>query len=207
MFSAPLFQKMRRIGLLLLMFMGHGVVFAANQKYEDISLANRYELRQSLASEVGSISSFRSAKEAVDWIGYQSRNLASKIPNETTRRQWLRMVHYEATRYSLDPDLVLALIEVESGFNRFAISKVGASGLMQVMPFWKDLIGDTRDSLFDVRTNLRYGCIILKHYLAMENQNLSRGLARYNGSLGEETYPSMVTAIWRTKYRFSEERN
>jgi soluble lytic murein transglycosylase-like protein len=207
MLSAPLFQKMRGTGLLLLMLMGHGVVLAANQKYEDISLANRYELRQSLASEVGSISSFRSAKEAVDWIGYQSRNLANKIPNETTRRQWLRMVHYEATRYSLDPDLVLALIEVESGFNRFAISKVGASGLMQVMPFWKDLIGDTRDSLFDVRTNLRYGCIILKHYLDMENQNLSRGLARYNGSLGEETYPSMVTAVWRTKYRFSEERN
>ena len=184
-----------------------GAVYAASQKYEDISLANRYELRQSLASEVGSISSFRSAKQAVDWISYQSKNLAKRIPNEETRRQWLRMVHYEATRYSLDPDLVLALIEVESGFNRFAISHVGASGLMQVMPFWKDLIGDTRDSLFDVRTNLRYGCIILKHYLDIENQNLTRGLARYNGSLGEELYPNMVTAIWRSKYRYSEAQN
>ena len=182
-------------------------VYAGSQKYEEISLANRYELRQSLASEVGSISSFRSAKQAVDWISYQSKNLAKRIPNEETRRQWLRMVHYEATRYSLDPDLVLALIEVESGFNRFAISHVGASGLMQVMPFWKDLIGDARDSLFDVRTNLRYGCIILKHYLDIENQNLTRGLARYNGSLGEDLYPNMVTAIWQSKYRYSEEHH
>ncbi|WP_231971101.1 hypothetical protein [Polynucleobacter necessarius] len=72
------------------------------------------------------------------------------------------------------------------------------------MPFCKDLIGDARDSLFDVRTNLRYGCIILKHYLDIENQNLSRGLARYNGSLGEELYPDRVTAIWRAKYCYSE---
>lgn len=180
---------------------------SASQRYEEISLANRYELRQSLTAEVSPISSFRSAKEAVDWISYQSKNLTNRIPNESVRRQWLRMVHYESTRYGLDPDIVLALIEVESGFNRFAISKVGASGLMQVMPFWKDLIGDARDSLFDVRTNLRYGCIILKHYLDIENQNLARGLARYNGSLGEELYPNMVTAVWRSKYRFLQESN
>ena len=194
-------------GFLFLGMIAQNIAYAGSQKYEEISLANRYELRQSLASEVGTISSFRSAKQAVDWISYQSKNLAKRIPNEETRRQWLRMVHYEATRYSLDPDLVLALIEVESGFNRFAISHVGASGLMQVMPFWKDLIGDARDSLFDVRTNLRYGCIILKHYLDIENQNLTRGLARYNGSLGEDLYPSMVTAVWRTKYRYPEEQN
>ncbi|MBU3541612.1 lytic transglycosylase domain-containing protein [Polynucleobacter sp. UB-Tiil-W10] len=205
-----LFSFLRKLGFgvaVLELLIAQNYAFAASQKYEDISLANRYELRQSIASEVSSISSFRSSTQAVAWISYQSRNLAKKIPNEETRRQWLRMVHYEATRYSLDPDLVLALIEVESGFNRFAISKVGASGLMQVMPFWKDLIGDTRDSLFDVRTNLRYGCIILKHYLDIENQNLTRGLARYNGSLGEELYPSMVTAVWRAKYRYSEEQN
>jgi len=194
-FSALLFQA------------GVSSALAASQKYEDISLANRYELRQSLASEINTISSFQSARLAVNWIAYQSRNLAGKIPNESVRREWLRMVHYEAIRYKLDPDLVLALIEVESGFNRFALSKVGASGLMQVMPFWKDLIGDTRDSLFDVRTNLRYGCIILKHYLDMENQNLTRGLARYNGSLGEDLYPNMVMAVWHSKYHYLESSN
>ena len=174
----------------------------AGPNYQEISLANRYELRQSLTSEALPISSFESATKAVAWISYQSSNLRNKIPNETLRREWLRMVHYESTRFNLDPDLVLALIEVESGFNRFAISGVGASGLMQVMPFWKDLIGDARDSLFDVRTNLRYGCIILKHYLEIEGQNISRGLARYNGSLGQDTYPNMVLAIWQAKYRF-----
>lgn len=174
----------------------------AGPNYQEISLANRYELRQSLTSDPLPISSFESSSKAVEWISYQSRNLRSKIPNETMRREWLRMVHYESIRFNLDPDLVLALIEVESGFNRFAISGVGASGLMQVMPFWKELIGDTRDSLFDVRTNLRYGCIILKHYLEIEGQNIARGLARYNGSLGQDTYPNMVLAIWQSKYRF-----
>lgn len=177
------------------------MVFAA-PNYQDISLANRYELRQSLTAEALPISSFGSAAKAVEWIAYQSRNLSSKIPNETLRRDWLRQVHYESTRFNLDPDLVLALIEVESGFNRFAVSGVGASGLMQVMPFWKDLIGDSRDSLFDVRTNLRYGCIILKHYLEIEGQNIARGLARYNGSLGQDAYPNMVLAVWQAKYRF-----
>ncbi|QWD61784.1 lytic transglycosylase domain-containing protein [Polynucleobacter sp. MWH-UH25E] len=186
--------------IILLLFVGN--IAFASPNYQEISLANRYELRQSLTSEPLPFSSFESATKAVEWISYQSRNLRNKIPNESLRREWLRMVHYESTRFNLDPDLVLALIEVESGFNRFAISGVGASGLMQVMPFWKDLIGDARDSLFDVRTNLRYGCIILKHYLEVEGQDVARGLARYNGSLGQDTYPNMVLAVWRSKYRF-----
>ncbi|OWF66102.1 hypothetical protein B6A14_09010 [Polynucleobacter hirudinilacicola] len=185
-----------------LLLLVSNIAFAA-PNYQEISLANRYELRQSLTSEALPISSFDSATKAVEWISYQSRNLRNKIPNESLRREWLRMVHYESTRFNLDPDLVLALIEVESGFNRFAISGVGASGLMQVMPFWKDLIGDTRDSLFDVRTNLRYGCIILKHYLEIEGQNIARGLARYNGSLGQDAYPKMVLAVWHAKYRYT----
>lgn len=156
------------------------------------------------AADEPSISSFRSVYQAVNWMAFQSRNLESKIPNESLRRSWLRMVHYESTRSSVDPDLVLALIEVESGFDRFAVSKTGASGLMQVMPFWKELIGDTGDSLFDVQTNLRYGCMILRHYLDVENNNIARSLARYNGSLGEDQYPNAVMAAWQNKYRFNE---
>lgn len=177
---------------------------ATQQRYEDIALSNRQELRQLLSVESSPISSFQSSSQAVDWLAYQSKNLHQKIPNETLRRNWLRLVHYEATRFNLDPDLVLALIEIESGFNRFALSQVGATGLMQVMPFWKDLIGQNGDSLFDVHTNLRYGCIILKHYLETENYDVARGLARYNGSLGDSIYANLVMNRWQAKYKYTK---
>ncbi|QWE21465.1 lytic transglycosylase domain-containing protein [Polynucleobacter sp. AP-Kolm-20A-A1] len=179
-----------------------GTSYAASQQYQEISLSNRQELRQKFNSGT-SINSFKDVTHAISWIGQQSFHLRNKIPDDRKRRELLRMIHYEATRYQLDPDLVLALIEVESGFNRFALSHVGASGLMQVMPFWKGLIGSEKDSLFDVQTNLRYGCIILRHYLDIENNNLERGLARYNGSLGSDTYPSMVLGVWRSKFRYA----
>jgi soluble lytic murein transglycosylase-like protein len=175
---------------------------AATQQYQDISLSNRQELRQKFYGGT-SINSFRDVAHAISWIGQQSHQLRNKIPDDRKRRELLRMIHYEATRYQLDPDLVLALIEVESGFNRFALSHVGASGLMQVMPFWKELIGSDKDSLFDVQTNLRYGCIILRHYLDVEKNNVERGLARYNGSLGTDAYSSLVINVWQAKYRYS----
>ncbi len=176
------------------------LIFAANQQYQDISLSNRQELRQKF-NDGTTINSFRDVNTAINWISQQSYQLRNKIPDDRKRSELLRMIHYEATRYQLDPDLVLALIEVESGFNRFALSYVGASGLMQVMPFWKELIGSGNDSLFDAQTNLRYGCIILRHYLDMENDNVARGLARYNGSLGTDTYSSLVLNTWQVKYR------
>ena len=189
--------------LLTAIFLFAELAFAGNQKYEAISLSNRQQLRQSLSSETSGISSFESSETAVEWLRFQSKNLQSRIPNEYVRRAWLRLVHYESIRFGLDPDLVLALIEIESNFNRFAISNVGARGLMQVMPFWRDLIGETRDSLFDVHTNVRYGCIILKHYIDIEKGNLERGLARYNGSLGVSTYSGLVLNKWRNKYKMS----
>lgn len=177
--------------------------WAGNQLYEEISLSNRQELRQKFVSG-SAVSSFRDPFDAVNWISRQSYQLRLRIPNDQQRRELLRMIHYEAVRYELNPDLVLALIEVESGFNRFALSSVGASGLMQVMPFWKELIGSQNDSLFEPQTNLRYGCIILRHYLDMERNNLVRGLARYNGSLGSESYPNMVLSVWQSKFRMTE---
>jgi soluble lytic murein transglycosylase-like protein len=175
--------------------------YAATQQYQDISLSNRQELRQKFYSGA-SINSFKDVTHAITWIGQQSYQLRNKIPDDRKRRELLRMIHYEATRYQLDADLVLALIEVESGFNRFALSQVGASGLMQIMPFWKELIGSEKDSLFDVQTNLRYGCIILRHYLDVEKNNVERALARYNGSLGTDIYSSLVLNVWQVKYRF-----
>ncbi|WP_156498667.1 lytic transglycosylase domain-containing protein, partial [Oleiphilus sp. HI0079] len=114
----------------------------------------------------------------------------------TERVAFLKMVHAEASRAGLEPELVLSVIHVESAFNRFAISVVGAQGLMQVMPFWKNEIGRPEDNLMDMATNLRYGCTILKHYLDREKGNLIRALARYNGSLGRTKYPEKVLLFW-----------
>jgi soluble lytic murein transglycosylase-like protein len=174
---------------------------AGVQQYEAMSWSNRQELRQMMQSGYN-INSFRDPLHAVNWISRQSGSIPKRITNDRQRREMLRMIHYESTRYQLDPDLVLAVIEVESGFNRFALSPVGASGLMQVMPFWKALIGSQSDSLFEMQTNLRYGCIILRHYLDIENNNIERALARYNGSLGSNVYPNMVLAVWRGRYRY-----
>ncbi|MEQ1838231.1 MAG: transglycosylase SLT domain-containing protein, partial [Candidatus Nitrotoga sp.] len=109
---------------------------------------------------------------------------------------FLKMVHYEATRAGLDPRLVLGLIKVESGFKKYAVSRAGARGFMQVMPFWVGLIGTATDNLFHPNINLRYGCTILRHYLDVEKGNLYRALGRYNGSLGKPEYPNLVNAAW-----------
>ena len=193
-------SKLISIGFLLLSIFS---ISAFAQQYRNISMSNRQELRQNNYSDA-SINSFKNVEYAVNWISRQSYELRNFIPYDKTRRELLRMIHYEATRYQLDPDLVLALIDVESDFNRFAISNVGASGLMQVMPFWKAQIGTDADSLFDPHTNIRYGCIILKIYLDMEKGDIPRALARYNGSLGSEKYSSAVLDLWRAKYRYVE---
>ncbi len=127
------------------------------------------------------------------------------IPDEDVRRDFLRIVHYESMRFNLDPDLVLALIEIESRFKVLAVSPVGAVGLMQVMPFWKKVIGQESDSLFELRTNIRYGCLILRHYLDIESGQTARALARYNGSLKDDRYSSRVILLLSSKYRFAIE--
>ncbi len=113
------------------------------------------------------------------------------------RRDFLTSVHYEATRAGLDPQMVLGLIEVESGFRKYAISNAGARGYMQVMPFWVEQLGTQEQDLFHLRTNLRYGCTILRHYLDIENGNLYRALGRYNGTLGRPEYPNRVKTAWQ----------
>jgi len=193
-----------RAFLVLCCLVPSSLALAGAQQYQEISLSNRQELRQKFYGSTHLINSFRDVNHAIGWVSYQSDKIKKRIVDERSRRDFLRMVHYEATRYGLDPDLVLALIEVESGFNRFALSYVGASGLMQVMPFWKELIGHKDDSLFEMQTNLRYGCIILRHYLDMEHNNMHRALARYNGSLGSDLYPNMVISAWLGRYRYTE---
>lgn len=154
------------------------------------------ELTEILRETVNDASSFIDRFDAEVWLVDMSSRLSRYIKNPAERVEFLKMVHAEAKRADLEPELVLSVIHVESAFNRFAISVVGAQGLMQVMPFWKNEIGRPDDNLMDMATNLRYGCTILKHYLDREKGNLIRALARYNGSLGRTKYPEKVLLFW-----------
>ncbi len=147
--------------------------------------------------------SFEDRIEAEVWLLEQSTRLAEVAPHipEDERFTILRLVHQEATRFSLNPLLVLALIDVESDFDHYAISNAGALGLMQIMPFWKAEIGHPDDSLFDIQTNLRYGCAILSLYLEKENRDVTKALARYNGSRGQSWYPMRVYRSMRKTWR------
>jgi len=127
------------------------------------------------------------------WLGAMSQRLIRRKPDFQVRREFLETVWYESRRSGLDTALVLGLIEVESGFRKYAISSVGARGYMQVMPFWMRSIGDGEASrLFHLQTNLRFGCVILRHYLDREKGDLFMALGRYNGSRGKAPYPNMV---------------
>jgi len=126
------------------------------------------------------------------WLDAMSQRLASRVPDVQSRDEFMATVHYEAARAGLDPQLVLGVIQHESNFRKYAISSADARGYMQVMPFWTRLIGNTEHNLFHLRTNLRYGCVILRHYLDTENGDLYRALGRYNGSLGRPEYPNAV---------------
>src|SRR5689334_16745547 len=131
------------------------------------------------------------------WIAQMSPKLASRFPDDAARTEFLATVHYEATRAGLDPQLVLGVIHHESNFRKYAVSSADARGFMQVMPFWVRLIGSADQNLFQLRTNLRYGCTILRHYLDVENGDVYRALGRYNGSLGQPEYPTAVMAAMK----------
>jgi soluble lytic murein transglycosylase-like protein len=171
---------------------------AGNQMYEPLSASVQAQMSRAVSDTAAPHLVFADPQEGYRWLLEMSARLERRIPDVTTRVELLKTVHYEATRAGLDPQLVLGLIQVESGFKKYAVSSVGARGLMQVMPFWVKVIGDKDHNLFHLRTNLRYGCTILRHYLDIENGNLFRALGRYNGSLGRPEYPNMVAAAWRT---------
>nr|WP_244613196.1 transglycosylase SLT domain-containing protein [Halomonas sp. EAR18] len=135
-------------------------------------------------------------RHASGWVERMQGRLASRFPDARMRRDLLARIRAEARLAGLAPDIVLAVIQVESAFTADAVSSAGAEGLMQVMPFWKRVIGRADDDLLDPGTNLRYGCTILAYYLRLENGDLTRALARYNGSLGETWYPERVMHAW-----------
>ena len=179
-------------------------VYAGAQKNEPLSASVQGALHKAVSDSKPPTSSFRNSMEAVDWLSEMSRRLEKRIPSQEYRLDLLRSVHYEATRAGLDPQLVLGLMQVESGFRKYAVSSAGARGYMQVMPFWLRLLGRPEDSLFDLRTNLRYGCTIMRHYLDIEKGDLYRALGRYNGSLGKPEYPNMVRAAWHSQWSYEK---
>jgi soluble lytic murein transglycosylase-like protein len=189
--------------ILLVLLLFAGPIFAGAQKYEPLAASVQAALHAAVSDRRPPTSSFGNPIEAVNWLGEMSSRLAKRMPNPETRLEFLRAVHYEATRAGLDPQLVLGLIQVESGFKKYAVSSAGARGYMQVMPFWVKLIGGRNDNLFHLRMNLRYGCTILKHYLDIENGDLYRALGRYNGSLGRPEYPNAVRAAWERQWHYS----
>jgi len=175
-------------------------VQAGAQRYEPMSAAVRGALSAMVAADrTPPEPAFASLQEKVDWLATMSERLPRRWkPDHQSRIEFLKTARYEALRAGLDPQLVLALIEVESYFRRYAVSSAGARGYMQVMPFWSDVIGDGDASkLFDMRTNLRYGCSILRHYLDLEGGDLFLALGRYNGSRGRREYPDAVMKAWR----------
>ncbi|MDR1935750.1 MAG: lytic transglycosylase domain-containing protein [Candidatus Accumulibacter sp.] len=196
---------MRRLTLILLALLAivsPTIALAGAQKYEPLSDSVRAALSKTIADQPPPGSSFRGPMEAVEWLSEMSRRLEKRIANREHRHEFLRAVHYEATRAGLDPQLVLGLIQVESGFKKYAVSSAGARGFMQVMPFWVKLIGRPDDNLFHLRTNLRYGCTILRHYLDIERGDLFRALGRYNGRLGRPEYPNLVRNAWQGQWLY-----
>jgi soluble lytic murein transglycosylase-like protein len=190
----------RTLGLALLCF--PVIAHAGAQQYEPLAASVRARLSAAIADKAVPVLNFRSAADARRWLQAMEDRLARRIPDRQLRLQLLRTVHYEATRAGLDPQLVLGLLEVESGFRKYAVSRAGARGYMQVMPFWVGLIGRPGDNLFHLRTNLRYGCVILRHYLDLEKGDYWRALGRYNGSLGRPEYPNLVFSAWQGRWKY-----
>lgn len=174
---------------------------AGNQKEEAMANSVRLALAKAVNDPRPPKPTFDNIEERINylhWLGEMSDRLHRRIPDKQTRLDFLATVWYESKRAGLDHAMVLGLIQVESGFRRYAISIVGARGYMQVMPFWSRVIGD-RDAqkLFDMQANLRYGCAILRTYIDMEGGNLYLALGRYNGSRGKPEYPNAVLANWK----------
>ncbi|MBK8889776.1 MAG: lytic transglycosylase domain-containing protein [Rhizobiales bacterium] len=194
---------MRRL-IAILLFLSVSGAFAGAQIYEPLSASVQAALHKAVSDARPPSSSFNNPMDAVEWLAEMSPRLEKRIPNREYRLDLLRSIHYEATRAGLDPQLVLGLMQVESAFRKYAVSSAGARGYMQVMPFWVKLIGRPDDSLFDLRTNLRYGCTILRHYLDIEKGDLFRALGRYNGSLGKPEYPNIVRAAWQNQWSYQK---
>lgn len=192
----------QKICLIVLIFAA-SICHAGNQKEEQLSNSVKSLMQKSISDLGAPKLIFASDVEGQAWLAEMSERLKKRLPNQAYREEFLRSVHYEATRAGLDPQMVLGLIHVESAFKKYAVSSVGARGYMQVMPFWVKSIGTPDQNLFHLKLNLRYGCTILRHYIDIERGDLYRALGRYNGSLGKPQYPNLVLGAWRKHWDYT----
>ena len=193
-------RRLWRLGLVLLALATQPVA-EAQRRASDARSGPDPELREILVAAIADADSFGDRFDAEVWLTDMSQRLRRQVPNATERVEMLKIVHRQATLVGVAPELVLAVIDVESDFDRFAISSASALGLMQVMPFWIPELGyKDKNQLFDAETNVLLGCRILKYYLDMERGDLVRGLARYNGSVGKRWYSDRVIERLRTKW-------
>ena len=178
--------------------------WAGAQQYEPLADAVRTALAAAVADKRPPEPRFKDVVEKAQWLAEMSARLPThNKPTPRERTEFLKTVHYESQRAGLDPQLVLGLITVESNFRKYAISSAGARGYMQVMPFWTKVIGDgDAKKLFDMRVNIRYGCLILRHYLDIERGDMYMALGRYNGSRGRPEYPNAVFAAAKSKWLY-----
>ena len=192
-----------RLLLTLVLAGAMNLALAGAQKYEPLAASVQAALHAAVADQAAPEPIFPSIGEKIEWLTTMSARLEKRIPDRRERIEFLKTVYYEAQRAGLDPQLVLGIIQIESGFRKYAVSTAGARGYMQVMPFWLKLIGSPDQNLFHLRTNLRFGCTILRHYLDIENGDLYRALGRYNGSLGKPEYPNLVRSAWQNKWAWT----
>ena len=163
------------------------------------------DLIQALKQATHDIQEGRTDLDSLAWLSSMSEKLERRIPDPYYRIRLLKAVSVEAQRAGLDPQLVLSVIDIESNFDRYALSHAGAQGLMQVMPFWKEVYGNVEDDLFNPLVSLRYGCTILRHYLD-KYPNATQALAAYNGSLGRDIYPNKVFKRLASQWQFKEDK-
>jgi soluble lytic murein transglycosylase-like protein len=200
-------QARLAFGLLGAVLCAAQVANAGNQRYEPLAASVRAVLQASIADRASPKLGFLTLEQGDLWIAQMSARLARRMPDAQARYDFLITVQYESMRAGLDPELVLGVIDTESKFRKYAVSNAGARGYMQVMPFWIKLVGDPDHNLFSLRTNLRYGCVILRHYLDIERGDLRRALARYNGSLGKKgDYADKVVRAWQTRWAAAQAR-
>ena len=175
---------------------------AGAQKEEELSQSVVSGLAKAIA-DAPVPAGYASRPDVARWIGEMSRRIAHKVDTDRERTDLLATTHYESLRAGLDPQIVLAVMYHESGFKKYAFSSAQARGYMQVMPFWVKQIGSPDQNLFNLRTNLRYGTVILRHYLDIENGDYYRALGRYNGSLGQAEYPTAVMAALNRHFAYT----
>ncbi len=195
-------NKTTHIGLLITALLLTPLAQAGGQREEALSANVRSSLQRGLADTAVTRTAFANAADEAAWLKEMSKRLSKRVPDEAERLEFLTTLHWEASRAGVDPQLLLGLIQVESGFRKYAVSPVGARGYTQVMPFWVKAIGNSDHNLFQLRTNLRYGALILRHYIDIERGDYYRALGRFNGSLGQPEYPNLVVGAWKRHWDY-----